>query len=244
MRAFTRAVSIAALLVACPTLAFAQTSDGAEPVQTASPPAPVPPSGGSKIVFAPPPAPLPNGGESSRTFHYHDGFYARVGLSYSLMGGAFSIGNGDDQRKIDYSGSHLGFDLLLGGTPSDGLTVGGGLLMGSLLQPDMEVDGANTATQNIPVLLLGPFIDGYFKPNGGWHAGALVGLGGLGETPETEGSGGFGGSVWLGYDKWVGDDWSVGGQLRFLGIAAGGKKPTDFSSSALGLGLSFSVLYH
>ena len=59
-------------------------------------------------------------------------------------------------------------------------------------------------------------------------AAIFLGLGGLGETKETKGAGGFGGAVWLGYDRWVGSDWSIGGQLRFMGIAASGDKPSDF----------------
>lgn len=214
------------------------------PAASTDAPAPASEAPTSKIVFNAAPAPAPNGGDSSRTFHYHDGFYTRFGINYGITGGGFAIGNEADQRRIDYSGSQLDIDLLIGGTPSDGIAVGGGLIMGSLLQPDMEVGNQNTATKNIPILLIGPFVDGFFQPGGGWHAGALLGLGGLGETPETKGSGGLGGAVWLGYDRWVGADWSIGGQLRFLGIAAGGDDPTDFSSSALGLGLGFSVLYH
>lgn len=222
-----------------PTAVAPQTATPAAAPATASPePSP------RKIVFDAPPAPTPNGGDSSRTFHYHDGFYARLGLNYGITGGGFAIGDGADQRRLDYTGSQLDLDLLLGGTPSDGLTIGGGLLMGSVLQPDVEVGGQNTATQNLSVLILGPFVDGFFTPSSGWHAGALLGLGALGETAETKGAGGFGGAVWLGYDRWVGADWSIGGQLRFMGIAASGNKPSDFSASALGLGLGFSVLYH
>ncbi len=215
-----------------------------EPTQPAVTAAPAVPETGGKIHFGSPPAPAPNGGDSSRTFHFHDGFYTRFGINYGITGGGFAIGDGDDQRRIDYSGSQLDLDLLIGGTPSDGIAVGGGLLLGALLQPDMEVNNQNVATRNVGVFLIGPFVDGFFQPSGGWHAGALLGLGGLGETSETEGSGGLGGAVWLGYDRWVGADWAIGGQLRFMGIAAGGDKPTDFSASALGLGLGFSVLYH
>jgi hypothetical protein len=252
-------------LFTCSTLAFAQTAvppaaEAATPLATTAPiaePEPVaavPPASGAarraddvptgKIVFNAPPAPIPNDGDSSRTFHYHDGFYTRFGINYGITGGGFAIGDGADQRRLDYSGSQLDIDLLIGGTPSDGIAIGGGLILGSLLQPDMEVGNQNTATRNIPVVLIGPFVDGFFSPSGGWHAGALLGLGGLGETAETEGSGGLGGAVWLGYDRWVGADWGIGGQLRFMGIAAGGDKPTDFSASAVGLGLGFSVLYH
>lgn len=216
-------------------------SPGATPAPA---PAPAEPAAGGKIVFNAAPAPAPNDGESSRSFHYHDGFYTRFGLNFGITGGGFAIGDGETQRRIDYSGSQLDIDLLIGGTPSNGIALGGGLILGSLLQPDMEVGNQNTATKNIPVLMIGPFVDGFFTPHGGWHAGALLGLGALGETAETEGSAGLGGAVWLGYDRWVGADWSIGGRLRFMGIAAGGDKPTDFSASAVGLGLGFSVLYH
>src|SRR5690606_23415874 len=163
-----------------------------------------------------------NDGESSRGFHYHDGFYTRLGINYGITGGGFAVGRGDDQRRLDYSGSQLDLDLLVGGTPSNGIAVGGGLLMGALLQPDMEEGNQRVAPRNVPVLLIGPFVDGFFQPNGGWHAGALLGLAALGKTDHTEGSAGFGGAVWLGYDRWVGADWSIGGQLRFLGMAASG----------------------
>lgn len=243
MPSLTQSILLGAALAVSPTLALAQTD--ANPADATSADAVSPQAGSAapaqgKIVFNAAPAPAPNGGDSSRTFHYHDGFYARLGLNYGLTGGGISIGD----RQLDYSGSQLGLDLLIGGTPSDGLALGGGVLFGSILQPDVKEGGQSIARKNVPVLLVGPFVDGFFKPNAGWHAGALLGLGALGETTETQGALGFGGSAWIGYDQWVGDDWSVGAQIRFLGIAAGGNKPADFSASALGIGFGFSVLYH
>src|SRR5690606_6347928 len=164
-------------LLGLPNLAFAQTdtSDG-EMAYVPSEPTPPPPQPSApapepvadaaaapapeprKIVFSAPPAPESNDGESSRGFHYHDGFYTRLGINYGITGGGFAVGRGDDQRRLDYSGSQLDLDLLVGGTPSNGIAVGGGLLMGALLQPDMEEGNQRGATRNVPVLLIGPFV--------------------------------------------------------------------------------------
>lgn len=192
-----------------------------------------------KIVFDAAPAPTGD----NRSYHYHDGFYLRAGINYGPGWGGLSLGE-DDQTQIDYFGGLLDFNLLIGGTPSPGFAVGGGLVLGSFLQPDMEVDGDDVATSNVGYLLVGPFVDGHFSPNGGWHAGALAGLAGLGESPHAERSLGIGGSVWFGYDAWVGADWALGGNLRFTAAATSGSEPRDFSASALAISLGFSALYH
>src|SRR5690606_1367027 len=111
-----------------------------------------------------------------------DGFYLRTTLSFGLHGGGLSVGEGDDQRDIDVDGSALDLSLLVGGTPSPGLAVGGGLLLGSLMRPDVEEGGDALATRNVGLLLVGPFVDGFPKANAGWHLGGMLGLGGLGET--------------------------------------------------------------
>lgn len=192
-----------------------------------------------KIVFDAAPAPQ---GEH-RAYHYHDGFYLRASLNYGPAWGSFTVGEGD-QTQLDFTGGLLDFNLLIAGTPSPGFSVGGGLQLGSLLQPDLEQGGDDVATSNVGFLLVGPFVDGYFNPNGGWHMGALAGLAGLGKTPHTDRALGFGGSVFLGYDAWVGADWALGGILRFTAAAVSGTEPVDFSSSALALSLGFSALYH
>lgn len=192
-----------------------------------------------KIVFDAAPAPTGN----NRSYHYHDGFYLRAGLNYGPGWGGLSLEDGDE-TEIDYSGGLLDFDLLIAGTPSPGFSVGGGLLLGTFLRPSMESDGDDVATSNVGYLMVGPFVDGYFTPQGGWHVGALAGLAALGKTPHTERALGFGGCAWIGYDAWVGSDWAVGGNLRFTAAAQSGDKPVDFAASALAISLGFSALYH
>lgn len=193
-----------------------------------------------KIILTSAPPPAPQG----RDFHYHDGFYLRTTLSLGRFGGGLSLGQDDDQRDIDADGNGLDVSLLVGGTPSPGLAVGGGLLLGSLMRPDFEEDGDALATRNVALLLVGPFVDGFPKANAGWHLGGMLGLGGLGETSVSDASAGFGGAAWVGYDTWVGADWSLGGLLRFTALVAQGDEPAEHSASMLGVSIGLSVLYH
>jgi hypothetical protein len=236
---------------AIPTPPPAQPEVGSTPgyptAETA--PAPQPPDPAPKIHLSEDPprkmafdaAPAPTG--MNRTYHYHDGFYLRAGINYGLGWGGLSLGE-DEQIPIDYSGGLLDFNLLIAGTPSPGFSVGGGVFIGTFLQPDMDNDGVEVATSNLGYVLVGPFVDGYFDANGGWHLGALAGFAGLGKTPHNDRAYGLGGSVWVGYDAWVGADWALGGNLRFTAAAASGDEPVDFSASALAVSLGFSALYH
>lgn len=258
---------VPALLMALATPALAQEvpspevtqgvtpTTGAEPAQVAGPNQGVIPTAEAstdpaatdsaaapprKIVLTSAPPPGPEG----RNFHYHDGFYLRTTLSFGLYGGGQSAGDDDAQRDVDIDGSGLDVSVLVGGTPSPGLAVGGGLQLGSLLRPDFDEQGDALATRNVGFLLLGPFVDGFPKANGGWHLGGMVGLAGLGETAVSDASAGFGGAAWVGYDTWVGADWSLGGMLRFTALATTGDDPADHSASLLGVSLGLSVLYH
>ncbi len=214
--------------------AFAQSPPqqpaSAEPVPATAPkirlsaePAP------RKIVFDA--APASTG--VNRGYHYHDGFYLRAGLNYGPGWGGLTLGE-EDQTQIDYSGGLLDFNLLIAGTPSPGFSVGGGLLLGSFIQPDMETDGDDVATSNVGYLLLGPFVDGYFAPNGGGTWVRLLAWPGSEKRPTPTAPEGLGAAFWVGYDAWVGADWALGGNVRFTAAAASGTKPTDF----LGFGIS------
>ncbi len=253
LRFFAAALTaVAPSLLAIP--AFAQ-DDGAplpglEPAPSAIEPVPsaaqpVPPRGSEssdppRIVLAAPSAPTLAG----RSFHYHDGFYLRTSLNFGFYGGGVSVGDAQSPTEVEFDGSGLDASILIGGTPSPGLSVGGGIQAGSLLRPSFERDGEALGSRNVGFLLIGPFVDGFPKANGGWHLGGMLGLGGIGKTTDTEASAGFGGAAWVGYDTWVGADWSVGGLLRFSALATQGDEPEDFSGSLIGVSLGVSVLYH
>jgi hypothetical protein len=182
-----------------------------------------------------------------RTFHNHDGFYLRTNFGLGLLWGGFTAAEPADQ-SLDANGSGIALDLLIGGSPSPGLAIGGGLIGNWLFGAEFEdEDGGTRTDHDVTSGLIGVFIDGFPQPTAGWHLGGLVGLGGHTLTHDgiADQTGGFGGAIWGGYDQWVGDDFSVGGLLRFTAMRSTGEKDgSDVSASTASLGLTFSALYH
>lgn len=216
--------------------------------EEASPAAPSEPATSSesedagKIHFAVQPPPRGD----VRTFHRHDGFYLRTNLGVSLLWA--SLDDGSDQNfDVDVSGTAMTLDLLIGGTPTPGLTIGGGLLGNWSFGAEFEREGVDIPSRDYQDGTLGVFVDGFPSDTGGWHLGGLVGLSGVNVQQDdfVERMGGLGGAVWGGYDQWVADDWSLGGQLRLtMNQTSGDDNGYDVSAATWTLGLSFSALYH
>jgi len=94
---------------------------------------------------------------------------------------------------------------------------------------------------------VGPFVDGFPNPFGGWHFGGTAGLAqvsfdtGVGADSAL----GFGAAAWLGHDAWVSPEWSVGGQLRFDALrATASDDDIDTTLTRLALSLQFTALYN
>jgi len=181
--------------------------------------------------------------------HHHDGFYLRVSAGAGYRGASVSS---DSAAHSDYSlnGAGISLDLLVGGTPSPGLAIGGALTLESVSDGDVDVDGApNVSSGSGGLLLVGAFIDGFPMANRGFHLGALAGLAGggfqrKGEDEEFSG-GGLGGAVWIGHGFWVAPDWTLGFDLKVDGAAMRDNSgDADQGSSMYGLSLLFSALYH
>lgn len=132
-----------------------------------------------------------------------------------------------DSGDVRFAGGAADFDVLVGGTPVPGLAVGGGLMLLFGGPPAYGVDAPDPggerrdfaqSQEGIGLALLGPMIDGFPNPRGGFHVGGLVGFASVGITDgEDNASGGFGVSLWTGYDWWVGKQWSVGVLARLSG---------------------------
>lgn len=184
--------------------------------------------------------------DNTRTYHRHDGFYLRVNFGYGSTWGSFDD-SGPGNIDVDLSGSGLGFDVLAGGSPSPGFVIGGGLVVNQLFSADLEpVAGARSA-HDVQSGLVGVFVDGFPKPNAGWHLGGLVGLASVTvkDGGGAEKTGGLGGAIWGGYDAWVGDEWSLGALLRFTATrTTGGEAPLDVAASHGNLALMLTALYH
>jgi hypothetical protein len=195
-----------------------QAAPPAEPQAqpTAAAPAPVD-SAAPKIQLAsqapPPPPPV------ARTDKTHDGFYARLNLGFGSQ--STKIDNGTSLDNFSGSGGTLDVGLLIGGAPSPGIVIGGALLLESLPSTTFDSGPLYSLKTSVGLGTLGPFIDGYPNPRGGFHLGGTLGATSvrLANDPSLPGNKafGFGLAAWLGYDWWVADQWSLGGLLQFAG---------------------------
>jgi hypothetical protein len=116
-----------------------------------------------------------------------------------------------------------------------------------LFSSEFTEDGEGTSQHDVTSGLVGVFVDGFPVPSGGWHLGGLIGLGGhtLSQDALVDSTGGFGGAIWAGYDQWVGDDFSVGGLLRFTAMRSTGEEnDLDLTASTASLAILFTALYH
>jgi hypothetical protein len=196
-------------------------------------------------VAQPPPPPL-----EPRTRLYHDGFYLRLSTGFGYQGVSSSAGD----SNVSTNGAGFALDIMIGGTPATGVVVGGGSLFQTAVSPGQSTTGPVTdglAAQGpggVGLWLIGPFIDVFPNPTGGFHLGAELGLAAVGlKGNESTYSGGGGGSVWVGYMGWMSSQWSLGGLVR--GTAVGTKRKVgtpevDVSDGTWGFVLEFSALYH
>ncbi|MET0794074.1 MAG: hypothetical protein ABW061_21310, partial [Polyangiaceae bacterium] len=172
-----------------------------------------------------------------RTYHVHEGFYVRTSVGFGTYKSSFT----DNKRgSLEYSddGGSMSLDLLIGGSPSPGVAVGGGVL----LDPQFGKLGGASA-------LIGPFIDGFPDVNKGWHLGGMVGLGvqSFMNVPinDRQRALGVGGAFWFGYDFWVAGEWAIGPQVRVMGMRTNDSKSgEDVSAFARSISFGLSSVFN
>lgn len=196
----------------------------------------------------PPPPPRPN-----RTVRRHDRFYFRfaVGPAYGHVTSSGEESGFD--LEATFEGWGPSYELLLGGTPGGGFVIGGGLLVQSITEPEVNVDVAGNASPStvaedeaLGIVMLGPFFDWFPDPEAGGHVGAMIGPAAIGlEGDNDEASSGFGLALFGGYDFWVGDQWSLGPQARLTLVSAQRDVlGVQLDDTAAGFSLLFTALYH
>ncbi len=210
-----------------------------EPDPATGSPEELPPQRGS-MAFAIPDATAP----VARSFHVHDGFYVRVNTGIGWVGSTWTAQGVPD---TDAGGTSLALDLLLGGSPSRGVAIGGAVLGHVMLATDVEVGGEESDDEALNLLMVGPFIDGFPNPTGGWHVGGSIGLA-RARFSDLKGWG-LGGAAWAGYDAWVGDEWSVGGLARLMLVRTSAEAEesgvsSDTDATATSFTLGFTALFH
>jgi hypothetical protein len=172
------------------------------------------------------------------------------------------------------AGAAAALEVALGGTPSPGIVIGGGVyqsmvfsprvdeyqLGGATLQADYESDSAD-------LVLVAFFLDAYLDPRGGFHVQAGVGparmvVGAADDCSQLESFGGclslagqevdgLGLMLGVGYEIWAEEQWGVGLLGRLLYAAVSGDAEASFSAqevevdhSVVAPALLFSATLH
>jgi hypothetical protein len=219
-------------------------ADDPQPIQLATPAEPAAPAP-ARINLDTPAVGRP----VQRTYHLHEGFYLRSSVGFGDYHASFSDGN---HANLDFSeqGSTMALDLLIGGSPSPGVSIGGALLLEPLFGADYQRAGSGLGSHGGFSGLLGPFIDGFPDATKGWHLGAMMGLAtqsfqNVNSTGGKTNAGGLGGAAWFGYDFWVANEWAIGPQLRFMGMRTSETKSgDDVSAWARSFTLGISAVFN
>ena len=237
-----------------------EVSPPAAPPPAAPPPGAPPPEAPPTIQLVrpqePPAAPPPKIDLSTeplakpvqRTYHFHEGFYLRASVSFGYYYGNFNDGNRPNADFNQHGGS-MALDLLIGGSPSPGVSIGGGLLVDPLFGAAYERDGYELGSHGGVSTLIGPFIDAFPDATKGWHLGGLIGLAGQSfqnvNSGSSERAAGIGGAAWFGYDFWVAPEWAAGPQFRAMGAhTSDTKSGEDVSAFATSFDVGVSVVFN
>jgi len=196
----------------------------------------------------------------------HQGFYLGVDTGIGFMGawGSGPLGS----ASITGSGSEA--DIAIGGTIAPGLALGGiarewstsGTFHGGptiTATTTHFANGVPSTTQgtlsgnaHATAVEVGAFLDWYPNPEKGWHVGASVGLGGMGLTDDAGTrtvSAAVAGSIFGGYQWWLGPAWSLGLQGVVSGATTGkfddsDRNNTGYTLTPFGIGLATQILYY
>jgi hypothetical protein len=156
--------------------------------------------------------------------HEHDGLYLRFGLGPTYAALLATTSENDD-LEITVDGAGVGLEFLIGGTPLPGLVLGGGLFLFTIPDPKMELNGTESDAEDISLgaTMFALMASYYIDPKLGAYAQALVGLSSLsleyerqGSKRQTDDTDGYALGLGLGWDFWVGNQWSLGPELRVV----------------------------
>lgn len=192
----------------------------------------------------------------------HDGFYLRMSLGPNAAGLNRSV-DADVAGVVGYEsdsevkGGALSGELSIGGTPARGLVVAGSFYPGGVYDARIERDDGSEGELEgaLHFSMMGVTLDWYIDEAGGFHLGGTLGPAfGWAHLPDGsrfEYIGGWGGGIAfnIGYDWWVGQQWSLGILGRILGARLSGEDTesgiTASEEDSYGsLSLLFTAVYH
>ena len=177
----------------------------------------------------------------------HDGFQFRgtVGLGY--------ISDAESSNATLHGGAGM-FEVYLGGMPIPGLAIGGFLSGEEAIGPSVSVNGftASSNDTTLTLLQIGPYIDYYPNPHKGFHIMGTIGFARLiaryddGNFNASDSGNGFALGGGIGYDWWVGREWTVGilGRFTFASTSRTLDGGISVSEKTFAPAVLFSVSFH
>jgi hypothetical protein len=181
----------------------------------------------------------------ARTYHVHRGFYLGVQAGIGFNSGTYDDNDpSDDDLSAD--GFNLALDLMVGGSPTPGLAVGGALLSDFLLSASFERDGFKETESSSMSRLLGVFVDGFPDAHGPFHVGGALGASHVAAKDvtydnKTLSTFGIGYAAWVGYAPWVSDNFSLGASIRYMSNFSDISQ--DKSAATHSINLLFNAIY-
>jgi hypothetical protein len=177
----------------------------------------------------------------------HEGFQFRgtVGLGY--------ISDAESSNATLHGGAGT-LEVYLGGMPIPGLAIGGFLSGEEAIGPSVSVNGLTASSNDTTLTLLqiGPYIDYYSNPHKGFHIMGTIGFARLtaryddGNFNASDSGDGFALGGGIGYDWWVGREWTVGilGRFTFASTERTLDGGVSVSERTFAPAVLFSVSFH
>jgi hypothetical protein len=229
------AVGIASMFVAPTSPSHAQ--------QTAPAPSPAGAAGTPAAQTAP-----ASGGSQPLT---HDGFYLSGALGFGRMRDDMTLTVDLFGLGQKYEGHAEGFSvgghLFAGYTVTKALVVGGGIFFDQVTDPEIELENSDVG-DDVSVgtlVLIGPGVVWYPDKHGGFHllgavGGARIELRDDSDRIQDHSPVGGGIAIGVGYDFFIGDEWSAGVLLRGVGATLSDDNLTHkVTAGSLMLGVTY-----
>jgi hypothetical protein len=198
----------------------------------------------------------------------HEGFYLSTGIGFGVVVARGSGPLGD----ASITGRGIVSTLGIGGTVAPGLVLGGTLRTWTgtgTFDGGPPITATTTYYQNgmptkttltlsghtqIATVELGAMLDWFPNPEKGWHVGGSVGLCGMSLVDDAgtqSTAGGVGGSIFGGYQWWLGPSWSLGlsAVLSIAGVShlddtSQNQNDTGYKLTPFAFGLGTQLLYY
>jgi len=185
--------------------------------------------------------------------YLHDGFYARLafGAAYSWGSGSvspLSLQDPEEGAELDFAGQGPSFLLFVGGTLPGGVAIGGAVMSTLAGEPTYETPDGRRKGGTVGLPFIGLFADWYPDPSGGLHLLGALGIGAATYAeddsipPRDLAASGFALAGGVGYDLFVGRDFSMGA-LPVLQYARSSFDPGESEATGTVETMAVSLLF-